>query len=721
MLGATPQCDFIPLRTTDLEGRGADIQEITDQDEVTQRQWAKGCFCRPLIWTMCSATALITTKRLMFTHGYHYPLTIAFRSFGAALVVYTILLRVASETNHISGGISQWGLRKLTGSDLLVNKYWAFMLPAALAAAASFPMLLVGLLHMPSLPVIVMLFPLAYAAESIVLFLLCSPSRSQKWLPWEAILAVVASSVILYNEYRLMVHGLIWGATGILLMGLSRACFVIGIERSGPEIAVQARLKASHGFVIMTLVFGLLFSGFGIYQKEHIHHMHELDSHTIALMVVNIASIVGTAFSGTSVMTFTPISFNDPQLQFSNIPLPPTELLASLTSNFLVGIASIYWHPTYVSWVQVVAYLIATAWLVGDEQIHAFILHCMDNTQQQFNSKYGKEFSEPRKPSRILTSSSLLITIFFLSLFLSSLSSVSIYSMPLGLPTSFDLSYKPQSKFDIVISMYQESPTSVKSMVERIKSTAYLSALSDVSVIIYTKDPASDLHILKRETGADIVSRLPNTGREGGTYLHHIVSNWDSLAEKTMFIQAHPHNIRELIPRINDYLVPQTGMLSLGFTGVTCQCGSCSDRWGWEDKWAVVPTLYEKIYGAPCDSNQEITLSYKGQFIASAARIRGIGKKNYKNLLDAITSRDGWAHNATMLALGGNGDEGGMDEVGEGDSPSNPYFGFTVERIWGLLIQCGTDKAVAARCPSLLSGMGRGDDVGDCQCLDEAG
>ncbi|KAF8854867.1 hypothetical protein BDZ45DRAFT_24348 [Acephala macrosclerotiorum] len=518
-----------------------------------------------------------------------------------------------------------------------------------------------------------------------------------------------------------MVHGLIWSVTGILLVGLSRALFVIGIERTGPELAVHARLKAKHGFVIMTLVLGLLFSSFGIYRFEHIHHMRELDSHIVALMVVNIASIVGTAFSGTSAMTFTPISFNDPELQFSSIPLPPTELIASLASSMLVGLVSVYWHPTHVSWVQVAAFLTAAAWLVGGEQIHVFILHWMDNTHQQIDNEYSKEFSQPRKPSRILSSGTLLILIIFLSLFLSSLSSVSIYSMPLGLPTTFDALYKPQSEFDIVISMYQESPSSVKSMVEKIKSTAYLSTLSEVQVIIYTKDPASDLDILKRETGADIVSRLPNTGREGGTYLHHIVSNWDFLSEKTMFIQAHPHNMRELIPRINDYLVPQTGMLSLGFTGVTCQCGSCNDRWGWEDKWAVVPTLYEKIYGAPCESNQEITLSYKGQFIASAARIRGIQKRNYKNLLDAITSKDGWAHNATMLALGGNGDEGGMDEVGEGDSPSNPYFGFTVERIWGLLMQCGTDRAVAARCSSLLSGMGRDDDVGDCQCLDEVG
>lgn len=67
-----------------------------------------------------------------------------------------------------------------------------------------------------------------------------------------------------------------------------------------------------------------------------------------------------------------------------------------------------------------------------------------------------------------------------------------------------------------------------------------------------------------------------------------------------------------------------------------------------------------------------------------------------------------------------------IGDIGNGgatgvDSPDNPYFGFTVERIWGLMLQCATDRGVAVRCPSLLSGMSRGGNVGDCQCLDGGG
>jgi hypothetical protein len=186
-----------------------------------------------------------------------------------------------------------------------------------------------------------------------------------------------------------------------------------------------------------------------------------------------------------------------------------------------------------------------------------------------------------------------------------------------------------------------------------------------------------------------------------------------------MFVQAHAHNMRELIPRINSYLVPQTGMLSLGFVGITCSCDRCGDRFGWEDKWDIVPSLYQHIYSQPCTpSTPPILISYKGQFVASARRIHGIGRDIYATLLATITSVDGWSHNQTVIGdvrLGG----------GTGiDSPDNPYFGFTVERVWGLLMQCATDTMVTTRCPSLLSGsldgieIGNMESAGDCGCLD---
>jgi hypothetical protein len=509
-----------------------------------------------------------------------------------------------------------------------------------------------------------------------------------------------------------MVPGLVWGVTGILLIGLSRACFTIGSERCGSDTAVQARLKAYHGFILMTLVFGLIISGVMAYRFEHNVSIRSRSWDRVILMVINIFSFIGAVFSGTSVLAYSPISFGDSSINFSNIPIPAPELLASSSSSLLITLVAIYSTPVpYLSPIQIAAYIVANMSLIGGQQIHDYVLNCRDNTQQEISKSFGDEQPiEKRKPSKVVTGAALFCLVIFSSWTVSLLSSASINSLPPSMPTRYDLSYHSESHFDIVISMYEEDPVKVKSMLEQIKSTTLLSIMSP-QVIIYTKNPHHDLVALQKVTGADVVERLPNLGREGGTYLWHIVNKWDELARQTMFIQAHAHNMRELIPRISSYLVPDTGMLSLGFPGVTCSCNSCSDRWGWEDGSGVVPDLYGRIYAQDCTSETNILLSYKGQFVASARRIRGISRTHYATLLETITSTE----SDNKIVTGGVELEGGV--TGE-NTPDNPFLGFTMERVWGLLLQCGTDVRVASRCPSLLSGMGRGGKVSDCQCLD---
>lgn len=610
-----------------------------------------------------------------------------------------------------------------------MNKHWAAMMPASFAGAVAFPMLLQGILHMPSLPVLVMIFvgsksilldvhveltlykPIIYAAESLVLFVCCSPSRCRTFLPLESIGAATASGIVLYNEYRLMVPGLIWGVTSLLLMGLSRACFVIASERSGADFAAQSRSNAYHGFTIMTLVLGMIISGTFSLQAENSTSIYTTSRGVIFLLLINMIAFIGAAFSGMMVLAYSPISIQEGRLYFSSVPVRPTDIFATTGASILILIGVLYSElPSYVSWMQIFAYFLSISCLLGAEQIHSLVVACMDNTQQRLS--FRKDTSaEPRKPTRIFVAGILFFFLIFLTWSISSLESASIDNLTPSLPTKLDYVYEAQTRFDIVVSMYQEDAESVKQMLDKIKATTMLRSIKP-RVILYTKDSEVDLDSLKRSTGADVVERLDNRGREGGTYLWHIVNKWDELAQQTMFIQAHAHNMRELIPRIDSYLVPSTGMLSLGFTGTTCFCDTCGDRFNWEDNWGVVPTLFESIYEQPCTSSTPpILLAYKGQFVASAQRIRGIEPRIYERLLRAVTSIEDWGHNEPFAEV----DLGGVTVA---DSPSNPHFGFIVERIWSLLMQCGTDSVVAAKCPSLLSGMGVGGSIKDCQCLD---
>jgi hypothetical protein len=63
----------------------------------------------------------------------------------------------------------------------------------------------------------------------------------------------------------------------------------------------------------------------------------------------------------------------------------------------------------------------------------------------------------------------------------------------------------------------------------------WLLPLKTESIIIYNKGE-DNLHMFPKQK----VVKLPNLGREGGTYLHHIIQNYDNLSDYTIFTQANP-------------------------------------------------------------------------------------------------------------------------------------------------------------------------------------
>ena len=63
----------------------------------------------------------------------------------------------------------------------------------------------------------------------------------------------------------------------------------------------------------------------------------------------------------------------------------------------------------------------------------------------------------------------------------------------------------------------------------------WLLELKNENIIIYNKGE-DDLHLFPIEK----IVKLPNLGREGGTYIDHIVNNYDNLCDYTIFIQGNP-------------------------------------------------------------------------------------------------------------------------------------------------------------------------------------
>jgi hypothetical protein len=264
-----------------------------------------------------------------------------------------------------------------------------------------------------------------------------------------------------------------------------------------------------------------------------------------------------------------------------------------------------------------------------------------------------------------------------------------------------DQKYKPTLDLEIVISMYKEKTKDVATLISKLQS---MPKMSGTRVTVYLKDEQADEQKTKQETHADEVIKLPNIGREAETYLNHILRRWDTLAGQTLFLQADVHNPREFYPFAERYFRPyKTGFLNLGWAGNVCDGGeNCGDRHGWKDEILTFPVIQSRIDNT---TRENVLLSYKGQFVVTAARIRGIEKLIYEDLEQAFVDENSWAHQPEYLK-------------GRKDSMSQPWFGYTMERIWNVLFQC-SDMEIAWKCPTLLSGWRPGGSIADCQCFDE--
>ncbi|ESZ98793.1 hypothetical protein SBOR_0842 [Sclerotinia borealis F-4128] len=598
-------------------------------------------------------------------------LTIAFRFFAVLLAADILSLCVELEAPTVNHKIlGRLAFKTPKWRQFTYLEEWASLLPASVAAAMAIPLLMQAILHMPSLPVLVMLFPLAWVTDRIILVLsgsVLGPTRGQ--VLGETGIVVLASSIILYDEYRLMVPGIIFGVAGIIATGASKAWLCLACRHIELNRTPAVLLSAHHGFVILTAIFGLVITGLSSYAFEFIPHPSPLLSSTSALLFINIGSTAAAILSGTSLLVFSPILFAQTPSEIKDERSFISNVVASSASSVLIfWLSMLSDSGSYVSLIQHIAYYTAMVALLAfpgkstNASPHYYTGSLGESeriSQDGMFQTTSTEVSRPTTKMTLLRNILLGLTLPMLWLLVSAVIT-NINEIPPDLPAQLDRTYVGESRFDIVVSMYDEDPASVKTMLALIRNTALLKTI-DPRVIIYTKKPVSNLDTLRADTGVEIVEQLENLGREGGTYLHHIVTKWDTLATQTMFIQAHPHNMRELIPRIDNYLVENTGMLSLGFAGVLCNCDDCGDRWGWEDQWAFVPSLYQKLHHNTC--TEPVLLSYKGQFVASAGRIRGVPLDIYQNLLDAMSSTTGWSHNSlsftavilTLTFLAGSG------------------------------------------------------------------
>lgn len=120
--------------------------------------------------------------------------------------------------------------------------------------------------------------------------------------------------------------------------------------------------------------------------------------------------------------------------------------------------------------------------------------------------------------------------------------------------------FPPPTKLDIVISFYDQDLISLDYSLQNIRKVLqskgdYKYKSNEIRTIIYSKSDKVKPEDLRLYIGVEAVIQLPNTGREGGTYLEHILEEYGydgkyggagggssrlgGLSDHTLFVQSH--------------------------------------------------------------------------------------------------------------------------------------------------------------------------------------
>lgn len=384
-------------------------------------------------------------------------------------------------------------------------------------------------------------------------------------------------------------------------------------------------------------------------------------------------------------------------------------LCGVLKDILLVGASILIWG-THISLLQMFGYSIALGGLIY-YKLGADMLGDRYNRLRAEGSlawqKFGNNYPVLRKAT-IISATVFLVFLAFRTLYGQDDSNAGYTDarypnliLPGAIPVSTpDLSYTPTRKLDIVITMDTEIPSKVGFGLKQIKGITAFAGL-DPHVVIYFRDPKSDMLYIRQQTGAAAVKKLGPAGGDDDTYLSHIVEQWDDLAEHTLFLNGGFKDLPKVEGRIEDYFKSSTGVLSLGSGYRSCPCGLCEDPWGGRGGLSRIPEIFAAVYSEICPTSH-VLLSNSGQSIVSAKRIRGTPKHAYEHLRALLESdKKHWIHK----------------EAKNSDEPDHPSFGRVMEKSWMIAFKCA-DPQLANSCPTLDHRRRAEDSDETCQCID---
>jgi Protein of unknown function (DUF3431) len=169
--------------------------------------------------------------------------------------------------------------------------------------------------------------------------------------------------------------------------------------------------------------------------------------------------------------------------------------------------------------------------------------------------------------------------------------------------------------------------------------------------IIYNKSDSTP------ESTHPVIS-LPNVGREGHTYLHHIITHYDHLDDYTIFLQGNPFDhsphLAQKLQSIYTLLFIKNKSISFDYLSekiIPCNLNNC------EYDTHLSPQLisnYRHLFGIS-KNEHSFVFGAGAQFIVSKQTILSRPKSFYQKIIKLL------------------------------DYDTNPIEGFVIERFWNMI------------------------------------
>lgn len=697
------------------------------ENRVQQVPWLSNLDHRTL--RIISSVVGVLTTKVIFVHGFHHPLRLLLLHLLATLP-WEIILWLSSRRVDRTYDAKDYTLYKLARTANIFSRTGAKLRLRFACGIGALFCEYVAIYRFRSLPALSMLL---LPDWSQVVHLVRHKDFSVLRKVAACLGCMVGVAMILIFEHQLSEVGLKSTGTGIFL-GLAAQ-----LLRQGPYISND--LESTRSCIpvgpirdrTILLPLAIFVTMVAVYKREYLIYTPPLSKILLAVLAVNtFGAVVLFQYNGSYFRQTEPFAtFNGIEGDLDDDEMDP--ILETVALQTVIALGSFMIDSSTASMQQYVGFWIAMLALLwvgrqfrskdrGGSTYTSLGISMHDNTEERLPGFETLDMTERRRDTEW---SSSLQAIFLAVCILLSVSLILSYHASPRASSRWvprhnhsDFSSNTTRSLDFVVCRFDEPAAQVAQQINSLYALPAIGSLASRLVVYSTGDNdtgrfTQDLQRFLHPAIDFTVSQRPNVGREAAAYLNHILSNYHNLSDHTFFLQAGMHSPNLVYPRLENYFVSQTGFLSLSDTHYNLN--TCIhqpwDHSTWSEEHKVLDAIYRQANITGC---KDYALTYCGQFVVSRSRVLARNKQLYSHLLHNLVDDDAVTHSKEYLKQ--------PWLPSKEDSLNAPLFGYTTERLWGLVFGC---EGKMDKCPSLVSGavrhglgLGIKGHVGDCQCLD---